>query len=64
MSVSLDLGNATKQQLRRALLEAELSLLAIGHPAPIAPADGYVCGVIARGALERMAEALTKETTE
>lgn len=47
-------------RLRGALMEADISLKAIGHPEPNDPPDAHVCGVIARGALVRIANRLTK----
>lgn len=44
----------TKRQLIRALTEAKLSLLAIGHPKPHDPPDTHICGIIARSALVRI----------
>lgn len=54
----VDTSKASKKQLRRALTEACLSLQAIGHPEPHDPPDARVCGVMARGALVRVTEAL------
>lgn len=54
----IDTTKATKQQLRRALAQASLSLQAIGHPEPHDPPDAHICGVMARGALVRVTEAL------
>lgn len=51
---------ATKAQLRGALLEATLSLSAIGYPEPNPPADATICRHIAKGALVRVANRLTK----
>ena len=42
----------------RALCEVLLSLKAIGYPEPLSNPDGRVCGVIARSALKRAADAI------
>lgn len=44
--------------LRRALLEATISLKAIGEPRPNDAPDAHICGVIARSALVRIDNAL------
>lgn len=59
----VEVGQASEKQLRQALTQATLSLLAIGHPEPNDPPDARVCGIMARGAIVRMGEALTKEST-
>lgn len=53
-----ELKLATEEQLRRALGQASLTLLAIGHPALNDEPDAYLCGSMARGALIRIGEAL------
>lgn len=45
------------KSLRKQVVEAEISLKAIGEPKPHDPPDAHICGVIARSALKRMADA-------
>lgn len=52
---------ADVQALQRAVMEATISLRAIGEPGEVIGApNAHICGVIARSALARMEKALGK----